>query len=147
MQETTSIDLFFSFNLQVSQVFIFFNKLFAFFGSFIWYDALLPFFLKKIYTRNHQHLFVVCWSLESRASLSIYRLAKSLFFYELFAFLAPYDCSFSFRLANIRLASHLYLFSIKYDLHIYICSSQDYFLHLYSLICWDCLLFRFYFSK
>jgi hypothetical protein len=79
------------------------------------------FFLKKrISTRNHQHLFVVCWSLENRASLSIYRLAKSLFFYKLFAFLAPHDCSISFRLADIWLASHLYLFSIKYDLYIYI---------------------------
>jgi hypothetical protein len=147
MQETTSIDLFFSFNLQVSQVFIFFISYLPFLAHS--FDMMLYylFFKKKISTRNHQHLFVVCWSLESRASLSIYRLAKSLFFYELFALLASYDCSFSFRLADIRLASHLYLFSIKYDLHIYICSSQDYFLHLYSLICWDCLLFRFYFSK
>jgi hypothetical protein len=53
MQETTSIDLFFSFNLQVSQVFIFFYKLFAFLAhSFDMMLYYLFFFLKKEYLQE-----------------------------------------------------------------------------------------------
>jgi hypothetical protein len=109
----------FSFNLQVSKFFIFFMSSLPFLAQFFWYDTLLS--KKKKHICKKPLVFVCCpLKLGSKASPLIYRLAKSLFFYELFAFLAPYDCSISFRLVGIRLASHLYLFSIKYDLHLYL---------------------------
>jgi hypothetical protein len=84
-------------------------------------DMILYYLKKKKHICKKPLVFVCCpLKLGSKASPLIYRLAKSLFFYELFAFLAPYDCSISFRLVGIRLASHLYLFSIKYDLHLYL---------------------------
>jgi hypothetical protein len=108
----------FSFNLQVSKFFIFLWVLCLFWLNF---SDMILYYLKKKHICKKPLVFVCCpLKLGSRASPLIYRLAKSLFFYELFAFLAPYDCSISFRLVGIRLASHLYLFSIKYDLHLYL---------------------------
>ena len=94
----------FSFNLHVSQVFIFY-ELFAFFAHF---SNMILYYLNKKKHICKKPLVFVCFLLKlgSRASLLISRNLH--FFYELFAFLAPYDYLINFRLASLVFILVLY---------------------------------------